>query len=157
MQRIAAGLFVTAIMAQALVAQDCVAETPAGTVELSAAWTPATSQSRANTPLFMTIANRGDAPDSLLRARCPASIADFTEKHVTDRGEGGTAMREVKNFAIPAQGTVTLAPGGNHLMLLQVREPLTAGQTFTCSIVFQNAGTVAVEVRVAPADAKAAP
>jgi copper(I)-binding protein len=148
----ASGLFVTAIMAQ-----DCAAQTPASAIALSAAWTPATSQSRVDTPLFMTIANRGDAADSLLRVRCPASIADFTEKHVTDRGEGGLAMREVKSFAIPPQGTVALAPGGNHLMLLQVREPLTVGQTFTCSIVFQNAGTVSVEVLVAPADAKAAP
>ena len=149
---IATGLFATAVVAQANAA-----ETPANLIDLSAAWTLATSQARADTPLFMTIANRGDAADSLLRARCPPDIADFTEKHATDRGEGGLAMREVKNFAIPAQGTVTLAPGGNHLMLLQVREPLTAGRTFTCSIVFQKAGTVTVEVKVAPADAKAAP
>ncbi len=133
------------------------ADEPGGTVELLRAWTPATAQIRGDSPIYMTIANRGQAPDLLVRARCPANLADSTEKHATDRGEGGTSMREVKSLAIPSGGTVTLAPGGDHLMLLHVREPLQEGQTFMCSIVFQTAGTVSVEVRVAPSEAKRAP
>ena len=121
---------------------------PGGSIELSKIWTPSVTQVRSNSPLYMTITNRGDAPDSLVRVRCPTNLADFVEKHATDRGEGGTAMREVKSFAVPAGGTATLSPGGNHLMLLNVREPLQEGQTFTCSIVFQKAGTVPVEVKI---------
>ena len=96
----------------------------------------------------MMIANRSDAPDSLVRVRCP--VADFAEKHATDRGEGGFAMREVKAIAIPAGGTVTLAPKGFHLMLLHTKQALEPGETFTCSVVFQKAGPVSVEVTVAP-------
>ena len=148
----------TGFLAAALAATPAVAaDAPGGGVELSRAWTPAVAQTRVDSPLYMTITNRGDAPDTLTRVRCPTTLADFTEKHATDRGEGGTAMREVKNFAVPAGGTATLAPGGNHLMLLHVREPLQEGQTFTCSVVFQKAGTVPVEVKVAPAGAKEAP
>jgi copper(I)-binding protein len=128
-----------------------------GALDVSRAWTPALGQARVDAPIYMTVTNHGDAPDSLVRVRCPADLADATEKHATDRGEGGTAMREVKSLAVPAGGTVTLAPGGSHLMLLNVREPLREGQTFRCSLVFQRAGTIPVEVRVAPDGAKEAP
>ena len=126
------------------------AETP-GAIEVSNAWTPAAAQARVDTPVYMTVANRGDAPDSLVRVRCP--VADFAEKHMTDRGEGGFAMREVKAIAIPPGAVVTLAPRGPHLMLLHTKQALQPGETFTCSVVFQNAGTVPVEVTVAPAGA----
>ncbi|MBV9118210.1 MAG: copper chaperone PCu(A)C [Acetobacteraceae bacterium] len=128
-----------------------------GAIDVSRAWTPAVGQARVDAPIYMTVTNHGDAPDSLVRVRCPADLADATEKHATDRGEGGTAMREVKSLAVPAGGTVTLAPDGSHLMLLNVREPLREGQTFRCSLVFQKAGTIPVEVRVAPGGAKEAP
>ena len=119
-----------------------------GAIEVSKAWTPALAQTRVDTPVYMVIANRGDAPDSLVRVRCP--VADFAEKHATDRGEGGLAMREVKAIAIPAGETVTLAPRGSHLMLLHTKQALQPGETFTCSVVFQKAGAVSVEVTVAP-------
>ena len=77
----------------------------------------------------MTIANKGDGLDSLLRVRCP--VADFAEKHVTDRGEGGYAMREVKAVAVPPGAVVTLAPRGAHLMLLHTKQALQPGETFT--------------------------
>jgi len=128
-----------------------------GAIDVSRAWTPAVGQARVDAPIYMTVTNHGDAPDSLVRVRCPADLADATEKHASDRGEGGTAMREVKSLAVPAGGTVTLAPDGSHLMLLNVREPLREGQTFKCSLVFQRAGTIPVEVRVAPGGAKEAP
>ena len=120
-------------------------------IEISNAWTPASAQARVDAPLYMTIANRGDGPDSLVRVRCP--VADFAEKHATDRGEGGFAMREVKAIAIPSGAVVTLAPRGAHLMLLHTKQVLQPGETFTCSVVFQKAGTVPVEVTVAPGGA----
>lgn len=129
-----------------LAATPALAADAPGAVEVSNAWTPATPQTRIDVPIYMTVANRGDGPDSLVRFRCP--VADFTEKHMTDRGEGGYAMREVKAIAIPAGGTVTLLPRGPHLMLLKTKQPLALGETFTCSVVFQKAGTVPVEVTV---------
>ena len=124
------------------------AESPAASVEVIDAWTPASAQTRADTPIYMTIANRSDVPDSLVRARCP--VANFVEKHATDRGEGGYAMREIKAIPIPAGGTVKLEAHSVHLMLLQTTQVLQKGETFTCSVVFQKAGTMPVEVTVAP-------
>ena len=130
------------------------AEPPGAAIEVSHAWTPASAQTRVDAPIYMTIANHSDASDSLMRVRCP--VSNFVEKHVTDRGEGGFAMREVKTIAVPAGGTVTLAPRGPHLMLLHTTQALQPGETFTCSVVFQKAGTMPIEVTVAPGGAERA-
>lgn len=150
MRGIVAGLFAAVVVATPAAAEGVA-------LDVSRAWTPAVDQTGRDLPVYMTITNRADAPDSLVRVRCPMDIADFTEKDATDHGEGGVAMREVKSIGIPANGTATLAPDGYHLTLLHVRQMLREGQTFTCSLVFQTAGTVAVEVKVAPRGAKAAP
>jgi hypothetical protein len=97
-------------------------------------------------PLLMTIKNEADTSDSLLRVRCP--VANFSEKHIVDRGEGAPAMRSIAAIPIAANSTIVLKPDGYHVMLLQTRQPLTEGETFTCAVVFQKAGTIETEVRV---------
>jgi len=119
----------------------------AGSLEVSKAWTPPVSETGGNSPLLMTIRNNGDDADNLLRARCP--VANFIEKHTVDRGEGAPAMRSISSIAIPPRQTVTLNGGGLHLMLLQMRQVLAAGERFVCSVSFAKAGPLDVEVVVA--------
>ena len=45
-------------------------------------------------------------------------------------------------------GTTVLKPNGYHIMLLQIRRPLAAGDRFTCAVAFQKAGTLETEVNV---------
>lgn len=119
----------------------------AGSLQISKAWTLPVSEVGANSPLLMTIRNNGAEADSLLRARCP--IANFLEKHTVDRGEGAPAMRAVASIPVPPNQTVTLDISGYHLMLLQTRQPLAAGDRFVCSVAFAKAGTLDVDVQVA--------
>jgi periplasmic copper chaperone A len=115
-------------------------------LRVSEAWVPAASQVGIDVPLSMTIENNSDAADSLLRVRCP--VANFAEKHTVDRGEGSPAMRAIQSIPVAANVGVTLKPAQYHLMLLQTRRPLVAGETFLCSIVLQKAGTIETEVHV---------
>ena len=62
---------------------------------------------------------------------------------------GEMTMREVESIALPAGETVSLQPGGYHVMLLDLPAPLELGQTFTLELTFEKAGTVPVEVTVA--------
>jgi copper(I)-binding protein len=94
----------------------------------------------------MTIKNEADVADALLRVRCP--VANFSEKHTVDRGEGSPAMRAIPSIPIAASGTTVLKPDAYHVMLLQTRQMLAAGEAFNCSIVFQKAGTIETEVKV---------
>lgn len=118
----------------------------AGSLQISKAWTPE-AQIDGDAPLLMTIANQGSEADSLLRARCP--VANFLEKHTVDRGEGAPAMRAISSIPVPPNQTITLTPGSYHLMLLQLRQSLSVGQHFVCSVVFTKAGALDVGVEVA--------
>ena len=115
-------------------------------IAISDAWVPANEQVGSNVALSMTIKNQSDTADALLRVRCPA--ANFAVKHTVDRGEGAPAMREVSAIPIAAGGTTVLKPDAYHVMLLQTRQALAAGDAFNCSIVFQKAGTIETEVKV---------
>jgi copper(I)-binding protein len=115
-------------------------------VKISQAWVPPAEQAGGDLPLSMTIRNEADIADTLVRIRCP--VANFTEKHIVDRGEGAPAMRAIAAIPIAANSTIVLKPDGYHVMLLQTRQALTEGETFTCAVVFQKAGTIETEVRV---------
>ncbi|WP_456771330.1 copper chaperone PCu(A)C [Bradyrhizobium sp. USDA 4369] len=113
---------------------------------LSDAWVPAAPEVGRDIPLLLTIKNETSAPEALMRVRCP--IANFSERHTVDRGEGAPAMRSIPNIPIPAGSTLVLLPTAYHVMLLQTREPLEPGKRFTCTIVFQKAGSIETEVEV---------
>ena len=70
-------------------------------------------------------------------------------------------MRELREgLPLPAGETVALAPGGNHLMLLGVKEPLVAGDTVALTLTFEAAPAVEVTATVgqpAPAASSAQP
>jgi copper(I)-binding protein len=114
-------------------------------VKISQAWVPPAEHPGGDLPLLMTIKNEADI-DTLVRVRCP--VANFAEKHIVDRGEGAPAMRAVSAIPIAANSTIVLKPDGYHVMLLQTRQALTEGETFTCAVVFQKAGTIETELHV---------
>ncbi|UPJ48968.1 copper chaperone PCu(A)C [Bradyrhizobium sp. 200] len=115
-------------------------------LQVTSAWVPASDEIGIDLPLLMTIRNDAAEADAILRVRCP--FANFSEKHTVDRGEGAPAMREVKSIPVPQNKTIELKRDGYHVMLLQTRQKLVDGETFTCAVVFQKAGTKETEVQV---------
>ena len=62
---------------------------------------------------------------------------------------GVMQMRELKDgLAIPAHGSVGLAPGGYHLMFTHLTHPLNKGETVKATLNFEHAGPVEVEFKV---------
>jgi len=115
-------------------------------ITISDAWVHAVDRPGADVALSMTIRNAAEVADALLRVRCP--VANFSAKHTVDRGEGSPAMREIPSIPIAAGSTTALRPDTYHVMLVQTRQALAAGEAFNCSIVFQKAGTIETEVKV---------
>jgi copper(I)-binding protein len=144
--RIRAGACGLIIVALSWIAGGSVALGGEGMLKVVEAWVPAMDKVGGDVPLLLTIRNEVDAADTLLRVRCP--VANFSERHTIDRGEGAPAMRAIASIPIAAGGTTVLKPDGYHVMLLQTRQPLSPGDRFTCSIAFQKAGTVETEVNV---------
>ena len=57
-------------------------------------------------------------------------------------------MRSVRAISIPPGQMVTFAPGGTHIMLMGMKQPLLAGQSFPLTLTFVHAAAVTVDVQV---------
>ena len=92
---------------------------------------------------FMTIANEGDTDDRLLGAR--ADVAGVTQIHTMAMDDGVMVMRELPDgLELPVGETVTLEPGGYHIMFMQLNAPLVEGETVPLTLTFEQAGDVDV-------------
>jgi copper(I)-binding protein len=115
-------------------------------IEVADAWArPSIGQSR-NSAAYMTLTNRGAEPDRLVAASTPA--AGKAEVHTTVRDGEVLRMREVQGVDLKPGEAVTFAPGRLHVMLVDVREPLKAGQQFPLTLRFEKAGEQQVTVSV---------
>jgi copper(I)-binding protein len=66
-------------------------------------------------------------------------------------------MREVEAIDIAAQATVELKPGGLHVMLIGLKQPLHESNRFPLTLTFERAGSVELEVQVGKAGAMGPP
>lgn len=98
-----------------------------------------------NTAAYVTIRNRGSRPDRLLSASC--TCAERVEIH-THRMQGGVArMTRVPALAVPARGQAVLTPGGAHLMVIGLKQPVREGAEPALTLVFERAGRVTTRFR----------
>lgn len=66
------------------------------------------------------------------------SIAEDTQVHEHVHANGAMRMQRMSALEIPAGGSVTLQPGGYHLMLMGLKEPLVAGTEHEVTLLFQD-------------------
>ena len=104
---------------------------------------------------FMTLVNKGGA-DRLLSAK--TAVAASVQMHSMSMDGNVMKMRQLDALELPAAQTVELKPGAFHLMLVGLKAPLKAGDTFPMTLKFEKAGEVVVTVNVeTPEPAKAEP
>lgn len=96
---------------------------------------------------WLTIRNSG-AADRLVGAESPAAVRVELHRHI--HRDGIMSMRRMEAIDIPAGGVAALEPGGDHLMLFGLEPGLETGASFPLTLLFEKAGAVTVEVRVAP-------
>ena len=115
--------------------------------------TPTRPGSLVGAAYFGALENRGTQADRLLRASSPA--AGRIELHSGEIGADGVMrMRELDNLPLPPKTATELRPGqGNHLMLMDLGKPLTAGESFPMTLEFERGGKVEVDVQVKVPDA----
>jgi copper(I)-binding protein len=107
--------------------------------------------------VYANIANHGAAADRLDAARTP--VAHTVELHRSMDGSGSMngmqmsgvmSMQRVPSVTVPAHGSVTLAPGGYHLMAIGLRHDLHPNERFRLQLHFARAGWMSVGVLVRP-------
>ena len=130
-------------------------------VKVEGPWARATPPGTKIGAAYMKITSGGTA-DRLVGASSPAAAK--VELHVTEKKGDVMRMRAIGKLDLPAGRTVELKPGGYHLMLMDLKQPLVLGSTVPLSLVLRDSKGVesklelSVPVRVAaPAAGAAAP
>ena len=122
-----------------------------GKVVVEDAWIGKVPPSSPVAAAYMTIRNDGTADDKLLSVT--TSISGHTMIHETVVDENGVAkMDMVDALVIPAGNSVTLKPGGTHVMLMDLKEPVTGKEKIELDLKFENAGEIKVEAPVKKLD-----
>jgi periplasmic copper chaperone A len=139
--------FFTLALALALSAAPALAqEFKGGDIVIEKPWARATPKGAEVGSGYLTIQNKGAAPD-----RLTGGSADFAtvEVHQMSSANGVSQMRELKDgLAIPAHGSVGFSPGGYHLMFTHLTHPLTKGESVKATLNFEHAGPIEVEFGV---------
>ena len=92
---------------------------------------------------------RAKATETLTSVASPASST--VQIHSVTTEDGQMRMQEMTNgLALPAGQTVTLAPGGDHIMLMGLIDPLTEGEVVSLTLGFTNAEPMTVQAEVKP-------
>jgi copper(I)-binding protein len=122
-------------------------EVKAGDLVISQAWSRATPGGARVGGGYLTIENKGTAPDRLVGVSSDA--AGKVVVHEMAMSNGVMTMRPLeKGLAIEPGKTVKLAPGGYHLMLMDLKAPLKQGEKLPITLDFEKAGKVQVTLDV---------
>jgi copper(I)-binding protein len=93
---------------------------------------------------YLTVMNMGSKPDVLIKVE--TSVAGKVEIHQGSMAGGVMSMKALPDgMPVPAGATATFAPGGNHLMMVRLKQALKDGDRIPVTLVFQRAGRVDVQ------------
>ena len=129
-------------------------EVKAGDLVITQAWSRATPGGAKIAGGYLTIENKGAAPDRLIGGA--GDVAGKIEVHEMSMNNGVMTMRPLdKGLTIEPGKTVKLAPGGYHLMMLDLKSPLKQGDKVPVTLEFEKAGKVKLSLDVQGVGAQA--
>lgn len=105
-------------------------------LEVREAWVRATVPGQPVAGTYMTL--KSASPLRLISAR--TEVARAAELHQMSLKDGVMRMRRLESLDLPAGHEVKLAPGGIHLMLLDLKRPLSAGEEIELYLVTRAPG-----------------
>ncbi len=118
-----------------------------GDLHIAHPWVRASIPGASNGAAYLIrIENQGKTTDALVKVSTPIAARAELHNHVME----GDMMKmfEVKRIDIPAGSSVTLSPGGYHIMLFGLKQELKAGERYPMTLTFAKAGSVEVEFKV---------
>jgi copper(I)-binding protein len=147
MKQIMSGLLGAALLAALCAAPARAQEVKAGDLVITQAWSRATPGGAKIGGGYLTIENKGSAPDRLIGGS--GDIAGKIEVHEMSMNDGVMTMRPLdKGLTIEPGKIVKLAPGGFHLMLFDLKAPLKQGDKVPITLEFEKAGKVTLSLDV---------
>jgi periplasmic copper chaperone A len=125
-----------------------------GSMHITQPWARATPKGAASGAGYMTITNKGTAPDTVSCVSDDSSAQ--CQIHSMTMEDGVMKMRPVEGgLEIKPGETIMLKPGGYHMMFVDLKHALEQGQSVKATLKFEHAGTVEVEYPIAAIGAPA--
>jgi hypothetical protein len=118
-------------------------------------WARATPAGAKTGAAYLTLINSGTSADSLVGASTP--VADQVQFHSVTEENGVSRMREMPTLEVRPGEKVTFSPGGMHIMIVGLKEPLKEGQSFPMTMTFEKEGKIDMMVLVGKVGAMQGP
>jgi periplasmic copper chaperone A len=116
----------------------------AAPVAISNAWTRATPPGTTVTALYAQL--RSSQDDEIVAVSC--ALAERVEIHASTQTNGMMQMRRVERLKVTAGVPLKFAPGGLHLMIMGLREPLVVGRSLAVTFTFRAAGSITIKAEI---------
>lgn len=149
-----------AVVVAVVVGSACASSDTQTALAATDAWARPTPTGATNGVVYLSLVT--DITDSLVSVEVPADVAGSAELHATttsadggshSHGGGGGgetfSMGEVEGFDLSPASPLTFEPGGNHIMLVDVPDPLQLGEQFVLTLGFASERTLTLTVTVA--------
>ena len=117
-----------------------------GAVHVMTAWSRALPPVSRNGAVYLSLKNYAEVPDRLVGASSP--IANQIEIHTHAMEGEMMTMRPVEDIVLNPGEYVRFEPGGKHLMLIGLRQPLKEGEQFPLTLEFKKASPIELLVTV---------
>ena len=111
----------------------------AGDLQIEDAWIRAVPPSSKATAAFMTLVNKSGQPVLVTGGSCPVA-GEIKPMITTKQGDGVMGMSFVDSFSVPAGGKRILEPGGDHIMLMKLKEVPKTGSTVSLELITPSGG-----------------
>ncbi|MEE8497906.1 MAG: copper chaperone PCu(A)C [Acidimicrobiia bacterium] len=140
------GLRVAAVFAALMLVASACGDDDGG-ITIEGEWARTSPAAVTNGAAYLQLTAAED--DALIGVSVDSSIAGMAQIHeVVMDTDGAMQMQQVASIPLPAGETVSLEPGGFHVMIMNLAAPFESGQKFDVTLQFEVMGEVVVEVEV---------
>jgi copper(I)-binding protein len=123
-------------------------------ITASDAWARPTLKGTRTGAVYLMLSNRGSAGDHLVGVSTP--VAERAEVHEDVTENGVMSMKPALDLPLPPEATTPIEPGRYHIMLMGMKTPLSAGDSFPITLTFATAPPLEVSVAVTRTPPKSA-
>lgn len=143
-----AGHVTSALLLAVVFSAQAHSQTPGqNTIVVDHPWARATPAGAKTGAVYVMLINNGSTGDRLLSATTP--VADKVQLHSATEDNGISRMREMRTVEVAPGAKVSFNPGGLHIMVVGLKQPLKEGQSFPLTLTFEKAGKEEVSVPIA--------
>lgn len=115
-------------------------------------WSRALPPVATNGAAYLMVHNNSQTSDTIVAVKSPIAASVMMHKSISDNGN--VRMEHVSSLSVKPRGMVNFKPGGYHVMLMGLKKPLVAGESFPITIVMEKAGEITSNVVIKSTNGK---